>query len=82
MEGQHEIVILGAHHAGITIAHYLLRHVAPQLAVSTSIDFHVTIVAPNTEFYHNVSGINFLCPGTGSDINEWPRVFLGYSEPN
>jgi len=52
----HEIVILGAHHGGVNTAHYLLRHIIPPLSKLTpEVSYHITIVAPNTEFYWNVA---------------------------
>jgi apoptosis-inducing factor 2 len=57
----HEIVILGAHHGGVNTAHYLLRHVIPVLSELTpDVSYHLTIVAPNTEFYWNVAAPRHL----------------------
>ncbi|PMD39615.1 FAD/NAD(P)-binding domain-containing protein [Hyaloscypha variabilis F] len=56
MATTHEIVILGAHHGGVNVAHYLLRHIIPPLSKLTpSVSYHLTIVAPNTDFYWNVA---------------------------
>jgi NADH dehydrogenase FAD-containing subunit len=61
MSKTHEIVILGAHHGGINTAHYLLRHTIPQLSkVTPSVTYHLTIVAPNTDFYWNVAAPRHL----------------------
>ncbi|KAH6702101.1 hypothetical protein BKA61DRAFT_202288 [Leptodontidium sp. MPI-SDFR-AT-0119] len=52
----HEILILGGHHSGINVAHYLLRHVIPKLTKLTpSTSYHVTIVTPNIEFFWNIA---------------------------
>ncbi|KAE9381187.1 FAD/NAD(P)-binding domain-containing protein [Stipitochalara longipes BDJ] len=56
MTATHEIVILGAHHGGVNTAHYLLRHIIPPLSKLTpDVSYHLTIVAPNTDFYWNVA---------------------------
>ena len=61
MAKTHEIVILGAHHGGVNTAHYLLRHVIPTLSTLTpDVSYHLTIVAPNTEFYWNVAAPRHL----------------------
>ncbi|KAL2075049.1 hypothetical protein VTL71DRAFT_8829 [Oculimacula yallundae] len=52
----HEILILGGHHSGINVAHYLLRHVVPKLTKVTPLtSYHITIVTPNTEFFWNIA---------------------------
>ncbi|MAB90535.1 MAG: hypothetical protein CMJ90_13910 [Planctomycetes bacterium] len=57
----HEILILGGHHSGINVAHYLLRHVIPKVSkLSPSTSYHVTIVTPNTEFYWNIAAPRLL----------------------
>jgi len=61
MSTTHEIVILGAHHGGVNTAHYLLRHIIPPLSrLTPSVSYHITIVAPNTEFYWNVAAPRHL----------------------
>jgi len=61
MSTAHEIVILGAHHGGINTAHYLLRHIIPPLSTLTpTVSYHITIVAPNTDFYWNVAAPRHL----------------------
>lgn len=61
MSKTHEIVILGAHHGGVNTAHYLLRHVIPTLSKLTpDVSYHISIVAPNTDFYWNVAAPRHL----------------------
>jgi apoptosis-inducing factor 2 len=61
MSTTHEIVILGAHHGGINTAHYLLRHIIPPLSrLSPTVSYHITMVAPNTDFYWNVAAPRYL----------------------
>ncbi|KAI9878307.1 MAG: hypothetical protein M1830_001288 [Pleopsidium flavum] len=57
----HEILILGAHFAAISTAHYLLRHVIPALSnLTPSITYHVTIVSPHTEFFWNIAAPRYI----------------------
>ncbi|KAH7417724.1 hypothetical protein BKA64DRAFT_658676 [Cadophora sp. MPI-SDFR-AT-0126] len=61
----HEILILGGHHSGINVAHYLLRHVVPKVSKLTpSTRYHVTIVTPNTEFYWNIAAPRLVVSDT------------------
>jgi NADH dehydrogenase FAD-containing subunit len=61
MSKTHEFVILGAHHGGVNTAHYLLRHIIPALSTITpDVSYHLTIVAPNTDFYWNVAAPRHL----------------------
>lgn len=50
----HNIVILGGSFAGISIAHYLLRHTIPSLARDKSA-YKVTIVNPSTHVLYKIS---------------------------
>ncbi|KAK6585758.1 hypothetical protein PZA11_002485 [Diplocarpon coronariae] len=60
----HEILILGGHHAGVNIAHYLLRHVLPKLTKLNSTTYHITLVTPNVEFYWNIAAPRLLVSST------------------
>ncbi len=61
MSKRHEFVILGAHHGGVNTAHYLLRHIIPSLSrLTPDVSYHLTIVAPNTDFYWNVASPRHL----------------------
>lgn len=65
MSSTHEILILGGHHAGINIAHYVLRHVTPKvLKLNASTSYHVTIVTPNVEFYWNIAAPRLIVSET------------------
>lgn len=52
MNTQQNLVILGASWAGISCAHYILKHVIP--AIKTDL-FHVYLVGPDANFYFNVA---------------------------
>lgn len=61
----HEIVVLGLHHAGLRCGHYILRHIIPQLQqLSPDTEFHVSLVAPHTEFFWNPSSPRYLVDNT------------------
>jgi NADH dehydrogenase FAD-containing subunit len=64
MSSAHEIVLLGCHHAGIGIAHYLLRHVIPRLSELTpSTKYHLSVVCPHTEFFWNPAAPRHIIDG-------------------
>ncbi|KAG9522697.1 hypothetical protein KCU93_g6943, partial [Aureobasidium melanogenum] len=48
------IVILGGSYAGLSAAHYFLKHVHPSLPNSDG-KYHVYLVEPSTHFYHRVA---------------------------
>lgn len=51
----HEFVILGAQFAGVSTAHYLLRHTIPSLVkLDPSKAYHVTVVGPSEKFYWKI----------------------------
>lgn len=52
----HNFVILGAHIAGVATAHHLLKTTIPALSkITPSTTYHVIIVSPSAQFYHNIS---------------------------
>ncbi|KAG9647647.1 hypothetical protein KCU95_g9926, partial [Aureobasidium melanogenum] len=48
------IVILGGSYAGLSAAHYFLKHIHPSLPNSDG-QYHVYLVDPSTHFYHRVA---------------------------
>ncbi|KFY44114.1 hypothetical protein V494_01626 [Pseudogymnoascus sp. VKM F-4513 (FW-928)] len=57
----HEIVILGSHFSGLGTAQSLLRDIIPALSKQTpNVTYHVTIVAPHTEYFYNIPGPRYL----------------------
>lgn len=57
----HEIVILGSHFSGLGTAQSLLRDIIPALSKQTpDVTYHVTIVAPHTEYFYNIPGPRYL----------------------
>ena len=52
MASQKNIVILGASWAGISCAHYILKHIIPAIKNEP---FHVYLVGPDINFYFNVA---------------------------
>ena len=53
MEPVHNIVIIGASFAGLTVAHGLLRHVLPALKAQDR-SYRVTIISPSPYFYWKI----------------------------
>lgn len=51
---QHDIVILGGSFAGLSIAHYLLRHTIPALT-SNAAAYKVTIINPSTHVLYKIA---------------------------
>ncbi|MCJ1479088.1 hypothetical protein MMC13_007772 [Lambiella insularis] len=51
----HEFLILGAQFAGVSTAHYLLRHTIPSLIkLDSSKTYHVTVVGPSEKFFWKI----------------------------
>ena len=70
----HEIVILGSHFAGLGTAHSLLRDIIPTLSKQAPHDtYHVTIVAPHTEYFYNIPGPRYL---VGKEIITPSKLFF------
>ncbi|RDW77554.1 hypothetical protein BP6252_05607 [Coleophoma cylindrospora] len=78
MSKTHEILILGGHFAGLGMAHYLLRHTIPVLEkASPSSKYHVTIVAPHSEFFFDIAAPRFL---VGKDLIPADKIFIPISQ--
>ncbi|MCJ1335794.1 hypothetical protein MMC09_001068 [Bachmanniomyces sp. S44760] len=61
MSETHEILILGGNYAGVSVAHYLLRHTLTALdKANPSQKYHVTMVSPSTHFYHKIGAPRVL----------------------
>jgi NADH dehydrogenase FAD-containing subunit len=70
----HEIVILGGHFAALGTAHYLLKHIIPKLStLAPSVKYHITIVAPHTEFFWNPAAPRYII---GKDVLPASKIFL------
>ena len=50
------ILILGGAFAGMSAAHYALKHVVPQLPKTDGTTYNVTIVNPSKDFYWRIAG--------------------------
>ncbi|KAF9691596.1 hypothetical protein EKO04_010544 [Ascochyta lentis] len=71
---RHEVVILGGHFAGVSAAHYILRHVFPTLIKSfPTTTPHVTLVAPHTHFFWNIAAPRYLC---ARDVIDASKIFI------
>lgn len=56
MADQTTILVLGGSFAGISAAHYALRHVLPKLPPNPATPYTVTIVNPSPDFFWRVAG--------------------------
>ena len=75
---KYEFVILGANFAGISTAHYLLRHTIPSLShFNPSIHYHVTLVSPSTHMFWKIGAPRTLASPTLIPIT---KAFLPIAE--
>lgn len=59
----YNITILGGNFAGLSIAHYLLRHTIPALEASNeSTKYKITLITPSTHFFFKVGAPRLLSP--------------------
>ncbi len=65
------IVILGASFAGLSTAHYFLKHTLPSLP-SSSGPYHVHLINPSQSFYWRIAGPRAV---VSADILPASRVF-------
>ncbi|KFY08360.1 hypothetical protein V492_06302 [Pseudogymnoascus sp. VKM F-4246] len=73
----HEIVILGSHFSGLGTAQSLLRDIIPALSKQTpNVAYHVTIVAPHTEYFYNIPGPRYL---VGKELITSSQLFFPIS---
>jgi len=82
MSSTRNIIILGASYAGLSVAHYFLKHVLPHLPKDGK--YHVYLVNPSTQFYHRVgspraTASKELYPDSKS-FHEIPGNFKQYSK--
>jgi len=59
----YNITILGGNFAGLSIAHYILRHTIPALKASNqNRKYRVTLISPSTHFFFKVGAPRLLSP--------------------
>lgn len=60
----HNIIILGGNFAGLSIAHYLLRHTIPALEASSNASqkYKVTLISPSTHLFFKVGAPRLCSP--------------------
>lgn len=75
------IVILGASYAGLSAAHYFLKHIHPSLPTSDAA-YHVYLVNPSTHFYHRVAAprasVSFELMPNSKTFHEIAKNFKQY----
>ncbi|MCJ1413172.1 hypothetical protein MMC19_007276 [Ptychographa xylographoides] len=70
----HEFLILGGNFAGISVAHYLLRHTIPSLTkLDDAKTYHVTLVSPSTHFFWKIGAPRSLAT---PDLIPLSKAFL------
>ncbi|KAH0346937.1 hypothetical protein KCU83_g7038, partial [Aureobasidium melanogenum] len=70
------IVILGGSYAGLSAAHYFLKHIHPSLPTSKG-QYHVYLVDPSTHFYHRVAAPR---ASVSFDLMPIPKTFHDISK--
>ncbi|KAH8650953.1 AMID-like mitochondrial oxidoreductase [Tricladium varicosporioides] len=73
----HNIVILGANFAGTGTAHYLLRHVLPNLDSSLETSYKVTLISPSNHTFYKIAAARAIQGPTKEQLQK-----LFYSIPN
>ncbi|MCJ1228802.1 hypothetical protein MMC12_005465 [Toensbergia leucococca] len=70
----HHIVVVGANLAGLSTAHYLLRHTIPALeAINKSTTYKLTLISPSTHAFHKFSAPRTLA---SPDLIPFDKAFL------
>ncbi|KIM99788.1 hypothetical protein OIDMADRAFT_55692 [Oidiodendron maius Zn] len=54
MSATHNIVVLGGNVAGLSISHYILRHIVPAADKETGKQYKLSLVSPSTHYQHKV----------------------------
>ncbi|OBT52988.1 hypothetical protein VE04_08313 [Pseudogymnoascus sp. 24MN13] len=75
----HNIVILGGNWAGVSTAHYLLRHVLPLLRNEKS-QYTVTLVSPSTQTFFNVGAPRALVSEKVANAKPFASILDAFSE--
>lgn len=69
----HEIVVIGANIAGISAAHYLLKHTIPTLQdANKSATYKLTLISPSTHFFWKIGAPRALI---NSELIPFSKVF-------
>lgn len=81
MSDKKNIVVLGGSYAGLSAAHYFLKHIQPSLP--REVTYHVYLINPSTHFYHRVgapraTASSQLLPNS-KVFHDIPAGFAGYS---
>ena len=69
----HDIVVVGANIAGISVAHYLLKHTIPTLeAANSSTTYKLTLISPSTHFFWKIGAPRALI---NSELIPFSKIF-------
>lgn len=75
----YNIVILGGNWAGVSTAHYLLRHVLPLLRNEKS-QYTVTLVSPSTQTFYNVGAPRALVSEKVANAKPFASILDAFGE--
>lgn len=75
----HNIVILGGNWAGVSTAHYLLRHVLPPLRNEKS-QYTVTLVSPSTQTFFNIGAPRALVSEKVANTKPFASIIDAFGE--
>lgn len=74
------IVVVGGGVAGISLAHYLLRHTLPTLTERLGLPYSVTLVSPSSHFYWKVAAPRALVEANESTAEPFVAIADGFQE--
>ncbi|CAG8406310.1 unnamed protein product [Penicillium salamii] len=76
----HKIVIVGGGVAGISLAHYLLRHTLPVLTERLGQPYHLTLVSPSSHFYWKVAAPRALVESSQNNTETFVAIADGFQD--
>ncbi|CAG7915518.1 unnamed protein product [Penicillium olsonii] len=75
-----KIVVVGGGVAGISLAHYLLRHTLPALTERLGQPYHLTLISPSSHFYWKLSAPRALADSDPNDTEPFIAIADGFQE--
>ncbi|KAK5149043.1 hypothetical protein BJ546DRAFT_528581 [Cryomyces antarcticus] len=73
MSNTQNIVILGGSFAGLSVAHYFLKHILPTLPKNNGTSYHVYLIDSSTHYYWRIAAPRAL---VGKDMIQQDKMFL------
>lgn len=75
-----KIVVVGGGIAGISLAHYLLRHTLPTLTERLGLQYSLTLVSPSSHFYWKLAAPRALVETSENSIEPFVAIADGFQE--